>query len=235
MKTLAIDTSNQTMGVALADNGVVLGEIVTHLKKNHSVRLMPAVDTVLKETGVMPAQLERIAVAEGPGSYTGVRIGVTVAKTFAWALGIPLVGVSSLEVLAQNGQRFGGYVSPLFDARRGQVYTGLYANENGRFGNVKLDRITLLSDWLDLLESEREPVLFVGHDLAKHAEEIADRLGSLAVFARSGEQAPRPGELAILGEQRAAEESAHRFVPEYRQLAEAESKWLAAQEQKKHG
>jgi tRNA threonylcarbamoyladenosine biosynthesis protein TsaB len=126
MKMLAIDTSNFVMGVAVVEENKVIGEIITNLKKNHSVRVMNAVESLLKDCDIAPSELDRIVVAHGPGSYTGVRIGVTIAKTLAWTLNIPLIGVSSLEALAANGRYFDGYIAPLFDARRQQLYTGLY-------------------------------------------------------------------------------------------------------------
>src|SRR5690625_6772704 len=106
MNILAIDTSNQTMGVAVLKENQISCEIVTNIKKNHSVRLMPAIDQLMKEVSVMPEELNKIVVAKGPGSYTGVRIGLTTAKTMAWALNIPVVGVSSLETLTYQGQFF---------------------------------------------------------------------------------------------------------------------------------
>lgn len=230
MKVLAIDTSNQVMGVAVTDGDVVLGEMITNMKRNHSVRLMPCVQTLLKEVQLTPGDLDRVAVAAGPGSYTGVRIGVTTAKTLAWSLDIPIVGISSLEILARNGQRFEGLVSPLFDARRGQVYTGLYGTRNGRFEKMKANRIQLLTDWLEELGRQEQPILFLGQDLNIHGQTIKDTLGDQAFFATAGEQNPRPGELALLAGQRDPAESVHSFVPEYLQLAEAESKWLASQE-----
>lgn len=103
---LGIDTATDTMSVALSNEGQIMGEITTNLKKNHSVRLLPAISELLTECGVTVRDLTKIAVAKGPGSYTGLRIGVTAAKTLAWDLGIPIVGVSSLEVLAKSGGLF---------------------------------------------------------------------------------------------------------------------------------
>lgn len=117
MKVLAIDTSNYVMGVSLIEENTVVGEIITNLTKNHSVRLMPAVEQLLKECNVKPKELDKIVVAAGPGSYTGVRIGVTAAKTLAWSLQIPIVGVSSLEVVAANGVDFQGVICPLSETR----------------------------------------------------------------------------------------------------------------------
>ena len=103
-KVLAIDTSSFVLGVAVTDGEQVAGELITNNKKNHALRLMPAVSKLMEELKIEAKQLDKIVVANGPGSYTGVRIGVTTAKTLAWSLGIPLVMVSSLEVSAQIGR-----------------------------------------------------------------------------------------------------------------------------------
>jgi tRNA threonylcarbamoyladenosine biosynthesis protein TsaB len=226
MKVLAIDTSNYPLGIALIDDQQVIGEYITNIKKNHSVRVMPAIENLCRECDVKPADLDKIVVAEGPGSYTGVRIGVTIAKTLAWTLQIPLVGVSSIEVLAASAARyFPGYVAPLFDARRGQVYTGLYRSQNGSLETVKKDQLVLATDWAERLKELSEPVLFVGNDLSIHKEVLANMMGKQARFAHYTENNPRPGELAQLGINREPVD-VHTFVPNYIRLAEAEAKWL---------
>jgi tRNA threonylcarbamoyladenosine biosynthesis protein TsaB len=231
MTILAIDTSNNALGVALFDEDRVLGEYITNMKKNHSVRIMPAIHTLLKDCDRAPADLTRIVVAKGPGSYTGVRIGVTIAKTLAWALNIPLVGVSSLEILASGvGRYFNGYISPIFDARRGQVYTGLYQYENGSLTTIEQDKLVMLADWAEKLKTAAKPVLFIGSDLGIHQEVIQTTMGSQAVFAEVTEYNPRPSELAILGKNQPGEDI-HSFVPNYIRLAEAEAKWLEAKGQ----
>jgi tRNA threonylcarbamoyladenosine biosynthesis protein TsaB len=228
MTILAIDTSNYALGVALLEDNQVLGEYITNLKKNHSVRIMPAIQTLMKDCEKVPADLTKIVVAKGPGSYTGVRIGVTIAKTLAWTLNIPLVGISSLEILASGvGRYFEGYVSPIFDARRGQVYTGLYQYQNGVLSSVKDDCLVMLTDWADFLKSEGKSTLFIGNDLPLHQATIESVLGTQAVFAASTEQNPRPSELALLSEGKPGEDI-HSFVPNYIRLAEAEAKWLEA-------
>jgi tRNA threonylcarbamoyladenosine biosynthesis protein TsaB len=230
MKVLAIDTSTYVMGVAVTDGENVLGDLMTNIKKNHSLRLMPAIDKLMNEVGVKPEQLERIVVAEGPGSYTGVRIGVTTAKSMAWALNIPIVGVSSLEVLAHNGRLFQGLVCPLFDARRGQVYTGLYETDRLQFQMKchKADRLVMLNEWLVELKQLNVPILFLGNDLSIHRELIIEKLGSNAVMPQGTMQNSRAQELALLGLKKEPHSNVHTFVPKYLQLAEAEAKWLAA-------
>jgi tRNA threonylcarbamoyladenosine biosynthesis protein TsaB len=229
MKVLAIDTSNLVMGIAVLDEGKVLGEYITNLKKNHSIRVMPAIEQLMKETGVNPADLDRIVVAKGPGSYTGVRIGVTIAKTLAWTLKKELVGISSLEVLAQSGKYFNGLTVPLFDARRTQLFTGLYGQAvSGEFENLWEDRIILLKDWLEKLQTTDKKILFLGNDLPLHQETISEVLGSQAVFGNVSDHNPRPSELGRIGMQREPDDI-HAFTPSYLQLAEAEVNWLKLQ------
>ncbi len=226
MKVLAIDTSTYVMGVAFVDGDVVLGEIVTNLKKNHSLRLMPAIEQLMKEVGMTPDELERIVVGHGPGSYTGVRIGVTTAKSLAFALNIPIVGVSTLEMLAQNGRFFDGWICPFIDARRGQVYTGLYKASGTKILAQQPDQLVLMEEWLEKLKITNQRVLFLSNDLPLHKETIERILGKKAVFPVLSMQNPRSSELALLGIEKEPEQSVHTFVPQYLQLAEAEAKWL---------
>ncbi|MFE4242098.1 tRNA (adenosine(37)-N6)-threonylcarbamoyltransferase complex dimerization subunit type 1 TsaB [Peribacillus butanolivorans] len=228
MKVLAIDTSNFTLGIALINDTQVIGEYTTNLKKNHSVRVMPAIETLLRDCDTSPKELTKIVVAQGPGSYTGVRIGVTIAKTLAWTLKIPLSAVSSLEVLAANGRYFNGLVSPLFDARRGQIYTGLYEIENNALNTVMEDCNILSSEWAIRLKELKRPVLFVGQDVEIHREAITKVLGNLAVFSPVQLFNSRPSELAFIGLSK-TEVDIHQFVPNYIRMAEAEAKWLEQQ------
>jgi len=228
MKLLSIDTSNYALGVALLDGNQVIGEYITNLKKNHSVRVMPAVETLMKDCDVKPSDLSKIVVAKGPGSYTGVRIGVTIAKTLAWTLNIPLTGVSSLEVLAASaGRYFEGVISPIFDARRGQIYTGLYQFSEGKLLTKNKDQLVLSKEWAAELKEMSEKVLFIGNDLPLHRETLEEILGTQAVFAEITEHNPRPAELALLGRDKEVEDI-HSFVPNYIRLAEAEANWIKA-------
>ncbi|AYV72459.1 glycoprotease family protein [Niallia circulans] len=228
MKILAIDTSNFVLGVALYENGKVIGEYITNLKKNHSIRAMPAIEQLMKDCDIKPKDLSKIVVAKGPGSYTGVRIGVTIAKTLAWTLNIPLVGVSSLEVLAASvGRYFDGYVSPLFDARRGQIYTGLYQFSRNDIEIVKNDQLILSTDWIEELVPLKQRILFVGNDLPIHQDILTEGLGEFAQLTDAVDFNPRPSILAMLGEAREGE-AIHTFTPNYIRLAEAEANWLKA-------
>ncbi|MCP3028828.1 tRNA (adenosine(37)-N6)-threonylcarbamoyltransferase complex dimerization subunit type 1 TsaB [Halobacillus sp. A5] len=226
MNVLAIDTSNDVLGLAVVKDGVVSGELMTNVKKNHSVRLMPAIDQLMHDTQTKPEELDRVAVAHGPGSYTGVRIGLTTAKTMAWSLGIPVVGISSLEAAASQGKLFSGVICPFFDARRGLVYTGLYDN---KMNVLKEEANVLMTNWLGSLKDMDEPVLFLSQDLKLHEEVITEYLGDQAVFPDAAYHYPRPSYLALAAiEIKPA--PLHELVPNYLRLPEAEAKWLAQQE-----
>ncbi|PJW19271.1 tRNA (adenosine(37)-N6)-threonylcarbamoyltransferase complex dimerization subunit type 1 TsaB [Geobacillus thermodenitrificans] len=228
MKILGIDTSNMPLGIALMDGNVIKGEIITNVKKDHSARAMLAIESLLRQCGITPDELDLIVVAKGPGSYTGVRIGVTIAKTLAWSLGIPIAGVSSLEVLAANGRYFPGVIVPLFDARRGQIYTGLYRYEGGVLRCLEEDRIVAADEWAHQLSQQGEDVLLVGVDAPLYSELFRNRLGERVHVAPPSLALPRPSELVMLGKEK-ERENAHAFVPNYIRLAEAEAKWLAKQ------
>jgi tRNA threonylcarbamoyladenosine biosynthesis protein TsaB len=228
MKVLGIDTSTLVLSVAVVEDGKLLGEYTTNLKKNHSIRIMPAISMLLDELDSTPADLDGIAVGNGPGSYTGVRIGVTTAKSLAWSLDVPLVGVSSLEALAANALAFEGIRTPMFDARRGQVYTTLYQKDQ-----CLIDQgIYLIDNWLAKLAQFDQQVLFVGDDVALHLEKIQAKLAGQALFAPAEWGVPRAAYIARKGMdliKSGISEDVRQFVPQYLQLAEAEAKWLANQ------
>lgn len=201
MTILAIDTSNYTLGIALLREDTVIAEYITYLKKNHSVRAMPAVHSLLNDCDMAPQDLSKIVVAKGPGSYTGVRIGVTLAKTLAWSLDIPISAVSSLETLAANGRHLTSD-QPIFDARRGQVYTGLYQYKNGLLEQVVPDQNVMLADWLEMLKEKDRPVLFLGHDTSLHKQMIEDVLGTKGFIGTAAQHNPRPQNWLFSGRKR---------------------------------
>ena len=125
MKLLAMDTSNQTLAVAVLENEKLLAHFQLNRKMNHSLTLMPAIESVMQASGLEPADLDRIVVAKGPGSYTGIRIAVTTAKTLAETLKIELTTVSSLAVIAGNIHT-DKLIIPMMDARRNNVYASAY-------------------------------------------------------------------------------------------------------------
>lgn len=226
---LGIDTANTPLSVAIVRDGKTITEENTSAPINHSLRAMPAIEEAFKRANLVPADIDAIAVSEGPGSYTGVRIGVTVAKTLAWTLNKPLVGVSSLKALAMNGVFFSGLICPLIDARRNHVYAGVYEVKDGVVIRRVEDQHIQVNDLLMELREFDEPILFIGTDVALHEETIQEVLKEQAVIAPVQFNLPRASSLIYAAELMGKEVDTHHFVPEYRRIAEAEANWLKAQ------
>ncbi|MED4128983.1 tRNA (adenosine(37)-N6)-threonylcarbamoyltransferase complex dimerization subunit type 1 TsaB [Shouchella miscanthi] len=230
---LGIDTSSYRLGVSVSKDGVVIAEYSTTLKKNHALRLMPAVENVLNDVEIKPSDLDGIAVAKGPGSYTGVRMAVTTAKTLAWSLNIPLIAVSTLEMMAQVGCYFNGLVVPLIDARRGTAFAAVYQSKcDGSLEEVVEERHFTLTALLEKLGTQDQPILFVGEDVALHREKIEMELGPLAQFAQKSVPSARAGALCALAQEKEPVENVHGFTPDYHRLPEAEVNWQHAQQQR---
>lgn len=228
MNILAIDTSNLPLSIAVIDENKVLGELATNVEKNHSIRLMPLLKTLLNEVQISPQELDLIAVARGPGSYTGVRIGVTTAKSMAWALKKPLIGVSSLMGLAHQIPFFDGLIIPLFDARRERVYTGGYAWKQGELVEVIPEQILHIADLANKIKELERKALFVGDDVSKHRASFIDLIGERAEFLPNVYHLPRAAHIAQIGlrlYQQGKEENLG-FAPSYLQVAEAEARLM---------
>lgn len=226
MKSLAIDTSNQTLAIGLMEDGQVIGQLQTTGVKNHSTTLMPAIQQLVQQVGWSPADLQRITVAQGPGSYTGLRIGVTTAKTLAYTLGIDLVGVSSLRTVAANCRRVPGIIVPFFDARRQNVYAAAYRWEGDNLQQLLPDQHIAMTALLAELQGY-ETVTFVGPDLAKFAEVIKEGLHQGVINQIPEWNYPNGIVLAELGSQTEPVADVHGFLPHYLKRVEAEEKWLA--------
>lgn len=218
MKVLALDTSNQALAVALVENGRLQTEMTLAVKRNHSISLMPTIDFLMQSVGWKPADLERIVVAQGPGSYTGLRIGVATAKTLAYTLGIDLVGISSLQALVPKG--VDGLVVPVIDARRNHVYAGFYKDGQA----VKTD--TYLS-FESLLEEVKgyERVTFVGE-----VEAFIEQIKKVLPQAHYQVTLPSAYQLALDGETGPISEVMS-FEPRYLKRVEAEENWLKEHEE----
>ncbi|MBF0779641.1 MULTISPECIES: tRNA (adenosine(37)-N6)-threonylcarbamoyltransferase complex dimerization subunit type 1 TsaB [unclassified Granulicatella] len=162
MYTLIIEASNKALSVAVFHQDVCLEHHVQYDTLQHSIHLAPAVDTVLHKAHLDVKQINRIIVSNGPGSYTGLRIGVTFAKTLAYALNIPLYAVSSLAALAQGsiGQK-DTLIVPFFDARRQHVYAGMYCNGEAKVQDSYLSFEALL----ERVCAYSKPILFVSPDI----------------------------------------------------------------------
>lgn len=144
MKILALETSAKSVSAAVTENGTVLAQSYQNRGLTHSVTLMPMVDSMLSAAGLTPDDIGLVAVAHGPGSFTGLRIGVSAAKGLAWAKELPCVGVSTLEAMAWNASDFTGIVVCAMDARRQQIYNALFRADKGRLTRLCDDRAVSL-------------------------------------------------------------------------------------------
>ena len=213
MKVLAFDTSSKALSLAISEDKQVLAETMINIKKNHSITLMPAIDFLMSSLDLTPKDLDRIVVAEGPGSYTGLRIAVATAKTLAHTLNIELVGMSSLLALVPRQQE--GLLVPLMDARRNNVYAGFYENAKPVMPEAHLSFAEVLEQVKDA-----EQVTFVG-EVGPFVEQIQEQLPQ----ASYQETLPNAANLALWALDKKAA-SLHDFVPNYLKRVEAEENWL---------
>lgn len=213
MKVLAFDTSSKALSLAILEDKQVLAETMINIKKNHSITLMPAIDFLMSSLDLTPKDLDRIVVAEGPGSYTGLRIAVATAKTLAHTLNIELVGMSSLLALVPRQKE--GLVVPIMDARRNNVYAGFYENAKPVLPEAHLSFAELLEKVTDA-----EQVTFVG-EVGPFVEQIQEQLPQ----ASYQESLPNAANLALWAWDKKAD-SLHDFVPNYLKRVEAEENWL---------
>ena len=213
MKVLAFDTSSKALSLAILEDKQVLAETTINIKKNHSITLMLAIDFLMASLDWTPKDLDRIVVAEGPGSYTGLRIAVATAKTLAHTLNIELVGMSSLLALVPRQQE--GLLVPLMDARRNNVYAGFYENAKPVMPEAHLSFAEVLEKVTDA-----EQVTFVG-EVGAFVEQIQEQLPQ----ASYQETLPNAANLALWAWDKKAA-SLHDFVPNYLKRVEAEENWL---------
>ena len=162
MLILAFETSAKAASVALLEDGKLLGESYQNTGLTHSQTLMVMAENLLSQCGKTVADVTAAAVAAGPGSFTGVRIGVAAAKGFAWGREIPCYGVSTLEAMALSLGVYQGYVCPCMDARRSQVYNALFYVNQGVPERVSEDRAISLAELGAELKSLKEPIFLVG-------------------------------------------------------------------------
>ena len=159
---LAFETSAKAASVALLEGNKLLGESYQNTGLTHSQTLMVMAEDLLKQCGKTVSDVTAVAVAEGPGSFTGVRIGVAAAKGFAWGGQIPCYGVSTLEAMAESLGVYSGYVCPCMDARRSQVYNALFYVNHGKLERIAPDRAIALTDLGEEIKNFSEPIFLVG-------------------------------------------------------------------------
>lgn len=234
MKTLAIDTSTQALSVALRDGDQVVTETTTNTKIKHSTQLLPLIDNMFKLVNWQPSDLDGVVVTEGPGSYTGLRIGVTAAKTLANTLSIPLFTLPTLMALAGNVQATTGpsLVIPFIDARRKTVFATVYLKEGYTFKPLFTTSHGLFTDFLDQVAAyladhddlQGLSLNFVSPDIEAFRSDIEAKFGEEAIIFPSESGLIHAGHLGALP---LREVDVDTFIPNYAKLSEAEENWVA--------
>ena len=181
MLILAFETSAKAASVALMENGKLLGEGYQNTGLTHSQTLMVMAEDLLKAAGKTAADVTAVAVAEGPGSFTGVRIGVAAAKGFAWGAEIPCYGVSTLEAMAASLGAWEGTVCPVMDARRSQVYNALFAANAGSYTRLREDRAISLQELGEELQNLPKPIFLVGDGSNLCYNTLSEKVPSLVL------------------------------------------------------
>jgi tRNA threonylcarbamoyladenosine biosynthesis protein TsaB len=181
MKLLMIDTSTIVATAAVVDENRLIAETIVNYKKKHSEKMLPAIDHLFQDSGMKLSDMDAFGVVNGPGSFTGLRIGMATAKGFAQALEKPIVTVSTLESLAYNACVYPHYICPVIDAQRGQVYAALYRFEGNTMNSILTSYLSEGVYGIDTLIEEikaknekEEPVLFLGDGLKKHGRQLSE-------------------------------------------------------------
>ena len=228
MLVLGIETSTIQGGVALVGEAGLLSEYTLNVEATHSERLLPAIDRTLRDAGLELGALQGLAVAIGPGSFTGLRIGLSTAKALAYATGLPLVGVPSLEALAWAVPAARWPICPVLDARKQEVYAALFRTDPD--GVTRLTEDQALAPEA-LCERISEPTLFLGDGVAVYGELFRRLLGDRFLALPPALRGGRPASVADLGRRRlllGERDPVDGLVPRYLRPSEAELRRRAA-------
>ncbi len=225
MNILAIDASGIAGSVAYIREGKLVGEYYICHKLTHSETIMPMLEHMRDLIGVDLDNLDAIAVTSGPGSFTGLRIGVTTAKALALALNVPIVGIPTLDALAYNMTHTTATICPIMDARRNQVYTAVYKWEDNELIRLTEHLACDMDEHLEILANRNENILFLGDGVDVYREKIMTKLGEKALFAPGFlnlQRASTLAEAACKAYAQGEAEDADTFVPIYLRKSQAE-------------
>ena len=226
MLLLAFETSAKAASVALFDDEKLLGESYQNTGLTHSQTLMVMAEDLIKQCGFTPAELTHVAVAAGPGSFTGVRIGVAAAKGFAWGKESPCYGVSTLEAMAVGLGISDGYICPCMDARRNQVYNAIFRTDGGKLTRISEDRAIALADLKTQLEQLDGGVYLVGDGAALTHRTLSELDLILPPEWRQHQRAVGVGLVAQDAIRRGEPGDAAALNPNYLRLSQAERERL---------
>ncbi len=225
MKILALDSSGLVASVAIVEDDTLLAEYTVNYKKTHSQTLLPMLQEAAKMIELDLDSIDAIAVAGGPGSFTGLRIGSATAKGLGLALDKPLVSVPTVDALAFNLYGCGQYICPIMDARREQVYTGIYYFEDGELKTVHAQEPMAVEDLVSLLNTLGKEVIFLGDGVPVYKEKILSQMKVTCRFAPANLNRQRASCVAVLAMQYFREgkiQSAAEHKPEYLRPTQAE-------------
>ena len=225
MLVFGIDTCCNAATAAIIDDKRLVAQTVVNMGRTHSQIMMPQIEEMFKTTEIDVKDIDAFAAAVGPGSFTGVRIGVATAKGLAQATGKPCVAVSTLRALAHSSKFFDGIAAPILDARRQQVYNALLDCKNGEMTRLTEDRALALADLLKELKELDRNVIFMGDGVFVFEEEIRKELGERAFFAPKTTLMNLGGAVAEIGLEKfqmGETVSYSQLIPSYVRLSQAE-------------
>ena len=235
MLILAFETSAKAASVALLEGDKLLSESYQNTGMTHSQTLMVMAEDMLKQCGKTAKDVDAVAVAEGPGSFTGVRIGVAAAKGFAWGREIPCYGVSTLEAMAQSLGIYDGFICPVMDARRSQVYNALFEADRGEITRIREDRAISLDDLAEDVKKLEKPVFLVGDGSILCYNTLLERVPSLVLPPehRMHQRAVGVGIIAARQMIAGISGDAAALTPNYLRLSQAERERMEREQKKK--
>ena len=234
MLILAFETSAKAASVALTENGRLLGESYQNTGLTHSQTLMVMAEDLLKQCGRTVNDITAVAVAEGPGSFTGVRIGVAAAKGFAWGRQLPCYGISTLEAMALSLGVWEGHICACMDARRNQVYNALFLVDNGKIERISEDRAIALTDLQEELEHIDGPIFLVGDGSMLTHKTLSGAIDSL-ILPPEHRMHQRAVGVALLAEKKQADGETgdgNALSPNYLRLSQAERERMEKEKNK---
>ena len=225
MKILGLDSSGIVASVAIVEDENLIAEYTVNYKKTHSQTLLPMLDEIAKMTEFDLNSIDAIAVAAGPGSFTGLRIGSATAKGLGLALKKPLIAIPTVEGLAYNLYDISGLICPIMDARRKQVYTGIYRFTDHQLKVVEDQMAVPMETVIEKLNQYGEAVTFLGDGVPVFHELIAEKMTVPYSFAPAHVNKQRAAAVAALGEiyyRQGKTETAMEHVPDYLRVSQAE-------------
>lgn len=228
MKILAIDTSSIVATCAIMDDNKLIGEYILNHKRTHSQKLMPLIRDILSGCELGPEDIDVYAAAIGPGSFTGLRIGLATIKALAHAVDKPVVGIPTMDALAFNIPYGEGIIVPIMDARRDRVYTGIYKWEDGDFYVLHKQTVLEVDELIKILKDRNERIIFNGDGTLSFRDRLIEALGERVLFAPKHSNMARASSVAELAMKKAEEgkvESYFKLAPEYMRKSQAERQY----------